>query len=42
MLRPINNEQYETALQRAYALMQKNIKCDSKDSDELGILSMTL
>lgn len=41
MLKPIkNNKQYEDALARIYALMQKNIKPDSKDSDELEILSI--
>jgi HTH-type transcriptional regulator/antitoxin HigA len=43
MLRPIkNNEQYETALERVYALIQKNLKPDSKDSDELEILSILI
>lgn len=43
MLRPIkNNEQYETALERVYALMQKNLKPDSKESDELEILSILI
>ena len=43
MLRPIkNSEQYEKALDRAYALMQKNIKPDSKESDELEILSILI
>lgn len=41
MLRPIkNNEQYEDALTRVYELMQKNIKPDSKESDELEVLSI--
>lgn len=41
MLRPIKNEQqYEDALARVYTLMQKNIKPDSKESDELEILSI--
>lgn len=41
MLRPIkNNQQYEDALERIYLLMQKNIKADSKESDELEILSI--
>lgn len=41
MLRPIKNEQqYESALKRVYALLQKDIKPDSKDSDELEILSI--
>jgi HTH-type transcriptional regulator/antitoxin HigA len=43
MLRPIkNSEQYEKALDRAYALMQKDIKPDSKESDELEILSILI
>lgn len=41
MLRPIKNEQqYEEMLERVYELMQKDIKPDSKDSDELEILSI--
>lgn len=41
MLRPIKNEQqYEDALTRVYALLQKDIKPDSKESDELEILSI--
>lgn len=43
MLKPIkNNRQYEEALSRAYTLMQKNIKPDSKESDELEILSILI
>ena len=43
MLKPIkNNRQYEDALARAYALMQKNIKPDSKESDELEVLSILI
>lgn len=43
MVKPIkNNEQYEDALARVYTLMQKNIKPDSKDSDELEILSILI
>jgi HTH-type transcriptional regulator/antitoxin HigA len=43
MLRPIkNNGQYETALERVYALMQKNLKPNSKESDELEILSILI
>ncbi|HEX5001317.1 MAG TPA: helix-turn-helix domain-containing protein [Bacteroidia bacterium] len=43
MLKPIrNNRQYEDALSRAYTLMQKNIKANSKDSDELEILSILI
>ena len=41
MLRPIKNEQqYEDALTRVYVLLQKDIKPDSKESDELEILSI--
>ena len=41
MLKPIkNNQQYEDVLERIYMLMQKNIKPDSKQSDELEILSI--
>lgn len=41
MLKPIkNNKQYEDALARIYVLMQKNNKPDSKESDELEILSI--
>ena len=43
MLKPIKNDlQYEDALARAYKLMQKNIKPDSKESDELEILSILI
>ncbi|WP_028298944.1 helix-turn-helix domain-containing protein [Olivibacter sitiensis] len=43
MLKPIRNEQqYEEALLRVYTLMQKDIKPDSKTSDELEILSMLI
>jgi len=43
MLKPIkNNKQYEEALARTYSLTQKNIKPDSKESDELEILSMLI
>jgi HTH-type transcriptional regulator/antitoxin HigA len=43
MLRPIkNNQQYDEALERAYTLMQKDLKPDSKDSDELEILSILI
>ncbi len=43
MLRPIKNEQqYEEMLERVYELMQKEIKPDSKDSDELEILSILI
>jgi HTH-type transcriptional regulator/antitoxin HigA len=41
MLRPIKNKkQHEEALSRIYALMQKDIKTDSRESDELEILSI--
>ncbi len=41
MLKPIKNKaQYEGALGRVYDLMQKNIKPESKDSDELEVLSI--
>lgn len=41
MLKPIkNNQQYEDVLKRIYMLMQKNIRPDSKQSDELEILSI--
>lgn len=41
MLKPIKNEkQYENALARVYALMQKNLKEGSKEADELEILSL--
>jgi HTH-type transcriptional regulator/antitoxin HigA len=43
MLKPIKNKtQYEGALARVYALMQKDIRADSKDSDELEILSILI
>ena len=43
MLRPIKNEQqYEQMLERVYELMQKEIKPDSMDSDELEILSILI
>ena len=41
MLRPIkNNVQYEDALARVYELMQKDLKPESKESDELEVLSI--
>jgi len=41
MLKPIKNkQQYQEMLERVYELMQKEIKPDSKDSDELEILSI--
>jgi HTH-type transcriptional regulator/antitoxin HigA len=41
MLKPIkNNKQYDGALARIYSLMQKDIKTNSADSDELEVLSI--
>jgi len=41
MLKPIkNNKQYEDSLSRIYTLMQKNIKANSPESDELEVLSI--
>ncbi len=41
MLKPIKNKkQHEEALARIYTLMQKELKVDSKESDELEILSL--
>lgn len=41
MVKPIkNNAHYESALNRIYALMQKNLKADSSESDELEVLSV--
>jgi len=41
MLRPIKTEeQYENCLERIYELMQTDLKQDSKESDELEILSI--
>ncbi|SDD90452.1 helix-turn-helix domain-containing protein [Niabella drilacis] len=43
MLKPIKNEQqYDSALGRAYRLMQKDLKPDSADSDELEVLSVLI
>lgn len=43
MLKPIkNNQQYESSLTRAYQLMQKDLKPDSKESDELEVLSILI
>ncbi|HEX5170464.1 MAG TPA: helix-turn-helix domain-containing protein [Cyclobacteriaceae bacterium] len=43
MVKPIkSNRQYEEALARVYALMQRNIKRKSKDADELEILSILI
>ena len=40
MIKPIkNNKQYEPALSRIYDLMQKGLKVNSPESDELEILS---
>jgi HTH-type transcriptional regulator/antitoxin HigA len=41
MVKPIkNNKQYEEALMRVYNLMQKDLQPNSKESDELEILSI--
>jgi HTH-type transcriptional regulator / antitoxin HigA len=41
MLKPIkNNKQYEDSLSRIYLLLQKNIKANSPESDELEVLSI--
>ena len=41
MLKPIKNDaQYQDALTRVYELMQKNLKPESKESDELEVLSI--
>ncbi len=41
MIKPIkNNKQYEPALSRIYDLMQKELKVNSTESDELEILSV--
>lgn len=41
MLRPVKTKNdYEAALQRCYQLMQKNVKTNSKISNELEILSI--
>jgi HTH-type transcriptional regulator/antitoxin HigA len=43
MLKPIKNKrQYEEALERAYLLMQEDIKPDSQKSDELEVLSILI
>jgi HTH-type transcriptional regulator / antitoxin HigA len=43
MLRPIKNKaQYEDALSRVYELMQKNLKPESRESDELEVLSILI
>jgi HTH-type transcriptional regulator/antitoxin HigA len=41
MIKPVkNNHQYELALGRIYTLMQKDLKVNSPESDELEILSV--
>ena len=41
MLKPIKNyQQYEVALAKIYDLMQQDLRKDSKESDELEILSI--
>ena len=41
MIKPIkNNAQYESSLSRIYTLMQKDLKVNSPESDELEILSI--
>ena len=41
MIKPIkNNKQYELTLARIYELMQKDLKPNSNDSDEMEILSI--
>jgi HTH-type transcriptional regulator / antitoxin HigA len=41
MIKPIKNSvQYEAALSRIYTLMQKNLKANSPESDELEVLSV--
>ena len=43
MLKPVkNNRQYPQALERTYALMQRNNNPGSKESDELEILSILI
>jgi HTH-type transcriptional regulator/antitoxin HigA len=43
MVKPIRNKaQYEETLARVYSLMQKSIKPESKESDELEILSILI
>lgn len=43
MLKPIKTKkQYESALERVYNLMQKDLKADSKESDELEVLSILI
>ena len=41
MLKPIkNSKQYEDALAQVYSLLQKDLKLNSPESDELEVLSM--
>ena len=43
MVRPIkNSNQYQEALSRTYALLQKKVQHDSRESDELEILSILI
>ncbi len=43
MIKPIkNNKQYQQGLSRVYELMQKDIKPNSSNSDELEILSLLI
>jgi HTH-type transcriptional regulator/antitoxin HigA len=43
MLKPIKNKnQYQDALARVHELMQKNLKPESKDSDELEVPSILI
>jgi HTH-type transcriptional regulator/antitoxin HigA len=43
MVKPIKNKkQYEDALAYVYDLMQKNLKPESKESDELEVLSILI
>ncbi len=43
MLKPIKNKtQYEDALARVYELMQRDLKPESKDSDEVEVLSILI
>ena len=41
MIKPVkNNIQYQKALERIYGLMQKDLKINSSESDELEVLSV--
>ncbi len=43
MIRPIkNNDQYEEALEKAYELMQLDLKEGTSESDELEVLSILI